>query len=184
MIDPAFAQLMARYNLWQNRSLYEAASSLSDAERRLERGAFFKSIHATLNHLLWADAMWMSRVSDTPKPTIGISDSVRFRDDWETLKRERRAMDEQMIVWADSLDEAWLAADLRWRSATLQTDMTRPRWQAVVHMFNHQTHHRGQVHTMLTAAGAKPEATDIIMMDPARPSRTAPANFAPPPPLG
>jgi uncharacterized damage-inducible protein DinB len=155
---------MARYNRWQNRSLYIAADGLSDAERRADRGAFFKSIHATLNHLLWADTMWMSRVSDGQRPTVGISDSVSFCDDWEALKRERKALDERMIVWAEGLDETWLAADLRWRPATLQTDVIRPRWKVVVHIFNHQTHHRGQVHAMLTAAGATPEATDLIMM--------------------
>jgi uncharacterized damage-inducible protein DinB len=165
MISPQFAQTLARYNRWQNRSLYTAADGLSDAERRIDRGAFFRSIHATLNHLLWGDAIWMSRISDSPRPTIGISESGAYCDDWETLKSERFAMDERMIAWADGLDEAWLFGDLSWRSAIPNAEVTKPRWQVVAHIFNHQTHHRGQVHAMLTAAGATPEATDLIMMD-------------------
>jgi uncharacterized damage-inducible protein DinB len=173
MISPAYAQMMARYNRWQNHSLYTAADGLTDAERRKDRGAFFKSIHATLNHILWADAMWMSRVSDAPKPTVGISDSDAYCDNWEMLKQERIALDERLIAWADRLDEAWLSADLCWRPATRQTDMARPRWRVVAHIFNHQTHHRGQVHAMLTAAGARPEATDLIMMEAAPQDRPA-----------
>lgn len=165
MISPAYAQMMARYNRWQNHCLYTAAEGLMDAERRKDRGAFFRSIHATLNHILWADAMWMSRVSNAPRPTVGISDSGAFCDDWEMLKQERIALDERMIAWADGLDEAWLSADLRWRSGALNRDIVSPRWRVVAHIFNHQTHHRGQVHAMLTAAGARPEATDLIMME-------------------
>ena len=64
MIDATYVRAMARYNRWQNDNLYSVADSLSDEARRKDRGAFFKSIHATLNHLLWADNMWMSRLSE------------------------------------------------------------------------------------------------------------------------
>jgi uncharacterized damage-inducible protein DinB len=165
MISPQFAQMMARYNQWQNRSLYAAADGLSDAERRLDRGAFFKSIHATLNHILWADAVWMSRVAQAPRPDVAISESGRFLDAWDALKREREAMDERLIAWVNGLDDAWLAQDLCWVPATRPTEMTRPRWQVVAHMFNHQTHHRGQAHAMLTAAGARPEPTDLVLLE-------------------
>ena len=77
MIDAAYVQTMARYNRWQNRSLYAAAEGIGDAERRRDRGAFFGSIHATLNHLLWADMIWMSRWSDVPAPSPVFS-SPRF----------------------------------------------------------------------------------------------------------
>jgi len=165
MISPHFAQTMARYNQWQNRSLYAEADGLSDAERRLDRGAFFKSIHGTLNHILWADAVWMSRVSQAARPDVAISESGRFLDAWDALKREREEMDERLIAWANGLDEVWLAQDLRWIPATRPTEMARPRWQVVAHMFNHQTHHRGQAHAMLTAAGARPEPTDLVLLE-------------------
>ena len=76
MIDVHYVQCMARYNRWQNENLYGAADTLSDVERRRDRGAFFGSIHATLNHLLWADRIWMSRLAGTPPPDGGIPDSV------------------------------------------------------------------------------------------------------------
>ncbi|MGB6177515.1 MAG: DinB family protein [Methylocella sp.] len=107
---------MARYNRWQNRILYAAADRRSEDERRKDRGAYFRSIHAMLNHVLWAGNMWMSRVADVPKPAVGIPDSVTFCDDWERLKAERACFDERIIAWADSLDKAWLSDDLAWYS--------------------------------------------------------------------
>lgn len=163
MIDPEYVQAMAQYNRWQNGSLYTAADSLSDVARRQDRGAFFGSIHATLNHLLWGDTMWMSRFSDISRPATTLRDSGRFVDDWATLRRERVIMDNLIVAWAEGLNIAALAGELRWRSS-IDTDMVKPRWLTATHFFNHQTHHRGQVHAMLTAAGAKPEDTDLIMM--------------------
>ena len=163
MTDPVYVRTMARYNRWQNGSLYAAADTLSDEARRQDRGAFFKSIHATLNHLLWADTMWMSRFSDVARPTGTLRDSAFFVDDWTTLKRERAVMDERIAAWAEKIDAAALSGELKWRSS-IGTDVVNARWLAVAHFFNHQTHHRGQVHAMLTAAGAKPEDTDLILM--------------------
>src|SRR5258708_34248037 len=90
MIDVPYVQCMARYNRWQNENLYGAADTLSDAERRRDRGAFFGSIHATLNHLLWADRIWMSRLAGTPCPNGGIPQSVAPPTDWDGLKRGRK----------------------------------------------------------------------------------------------
>lgn len=164
MIDLAYVQRMARYNRWQNENLYGAADRLSDAARRQERGAFFGSIHATLNHLLWADHQWMSRFSDWPKPSVGIPGSVALYPDWNDLARERARADAKLIVWADTLDPEWLAGDLAWFSGAIKADVTRPVWQVVTHFFNHQTHHRGQVHAMLTQAGGTPHDTDLFVM--------------------
>lgn len=164
MIDPTYVRIMARYNHWQNEGLYAAADTLPDEARRQDRGAFFKSIHATLNHLLWADNMWLSRLSDLPEPTIKMADSTHFVDDWEDLKRARAICDEQILAWADRLGAEPILGELVWRSSTLGGEVGRPRWLVIVHFFNHQTHHRGQVHAMLTAAGAKPRDTDLIMM--------------------
>lgn len=164
MIVHTFAQNMARYNRWQNASLYAAADALSDAERRSDRGAFFQSIHGTLNHLLWADAMWMSRLAGGPRPDVALRDSSAYRPDWTRLKEERAQADERLIAWADGLDAAALGGDLSWFSAALGTMIVKPRALVVVHVFNHQTHHRGQAHAMLTAAGARPEDTDLIFM--------------------
>jgi uncharacterized damage-inducible protein DinB len=164
MIDRAYVQRMARYNRWQNQNLYGVADQLGDEERRRERGAWFGSIHKTLSHLLWADRVWMSRFSDTPRPDAGIPESVSLYPDWDKLKAERRAFDETIIGWADAVETPWLAGDQTFYSAATKREWTRPRWLLVAHMFNHQTHHRGQVHGMLTQAGGRPHDTDLTVM--------------------
>jgi uncharacterized damage-inducible protein DinB len=164
MIDRAYVQRMARYNGWQNENLYGVADRLPDAERRRERGAFFGSIHNTLSHLLWADQFWMSRFSDLPRPQVGIAESVSLYPDWDNLRQERVAFDRTILDWAGTIDETWLAADQTFYSAATKREWTRPRWVLVAHMFNHQTHHRGQVHCMLTQAGGKPSDTDLTVM--------------------
>lgn len=164
MIDPAYARRMARYNRWQNQNLYGVADRLSDAERRHERGAFFGSVHKTLSHLLWGDRVWMSRFSGGSRPEVGIAGSVSLYPDWDELKRERAAFDEEIIAWADGVDAAWLAGDLTYYSGGAKRDITAPKWLLVTHMFNHQTHHRGQVHCMLTQAGGRPHDTDLPML--------------------
>src|SRR5947209_7427931 len=161
MIDLGYVQCMAHYNRWQNANLYGTADRLSDAERRRERGAFFGSVQATLNHLLWADRIWMSRLAGTPRPPGGIPESVSLYGEWNDLKRERSAFDAVMIEWADRLDAAALAGELSYYSGAIKSEVCKPRWLLVTHMFNHQTHHRGQVHCMLTQAGGKPGDTDL-----------------------
>jgi uncharacterized damage-inducible protein DinB len=164
MIDAAYVQRMARYNRWQNDNLYGVADRLPDDDRRRDRGAFFGSIHKTLNHLLWGDTAWMSRFTDVPKPAASIRESIALFDAWDDLKRERTAMDARILSWADSVDPAWLTTDYTWFSGAAQREVTKPVWQLVTHMFNHQTHHRGQVHAMLTQAGGKPSDTDLFLM--------------------
>jgi uncharacterized damage-inducible protein DinB len=161
MIAPAYIQRMARYNRWQNANLYGVADSLSAAERTRHRGAFFDSIHNTLSHLLWADRTWMSRFTNQPRPEGGIAESVALYTDWHDLKTERASFDLAIIDWADGVDASWLATDQTYYSGGARRNVTRPRWLLVTHMFNHQTHHRGQVHCMLTQAGGKPHDTDL-----------------------
>jgi uncharacterized damage-inducible protein DinB len=164
MIGCSYVQRMARYNRWQNENLYGVADRLSDAERRRERSAFFGSIHKTFSHLLWGDQVWMSRLADLPKPKVGIPDSVTLYADWDNLKAERADCDGKIVGWADTVDDRWLAADQSFFSSSLGRELTKPRWVLVTHMFNHQTHHRGQVHCMLTQAGGKPSDTDLPLM--------------------
>ncbi|AOO80771.1 DinB family protein [Bosea vaviloviae] len=165
MIEPAFVRTMAHYNAWQNDSLYAAAASLSDEARRLERGAFFGSIHGTFCHLLWGDRMWLSRFAGTPKPSVPGSESVRMIEAWSELLAERRVTDALIGEWAATLSPDWLAGDLTWVSGLSRRELTKPKALLVAHMFNHQTHHRGQVHAMLTAAGAKPDDTDLMLVE-------------------
>ena len=164
MIDVAYVQRMSRYNRWQNENLYGVADRLSDTERRQERGAFFGSIHKTLSHLLWADYQWMSRFSDWQKPDVGIPESVSLYPDWDKLKHERSTADTRLIEWSSQLAPEWITGDLTWFSGALKREVSKPRAELVVHFFNHQTHHRGQVHAMLTQAGGKPHDTDLFVM--------------------
>ena len=156
---------MARYNRWQNSSLYTAADALQDAERKAARGAFFGSIHGTLNHLLWGARMWMHRLAGWPAPRPkSIRESVDYFEDWETLKQERQSSDEAIIAWADELAPSMLDGDLTWYSGALGREVTKPRWVLIAHLFNHQTHHRGQVHWLLTQLGARPQDSDLPFM--------------------
>ena len=162
MISVEGCRTLARYNAWQNDSIFGAATTLDDAARRALRGAFFGSIHATLNHLLWADRMWLSRLGRGEAPAGGTAGSVALYAEWEALCAARRQMDAVIVDWTQTLIEAELATDLVWYSGATGRDMIRPRALCVLHMFNHQTHHRGQVHAMLTAAGAVPGPTDLV----------------------
>jgi uncharacterized damage-inducible protein DinB len=164
MIEVGYAQSMAHYNEWQNRNLYGVANQLSDADRQMERRAFFGSIHKTLSHLLWADRLWMSRFNDAPRPRGSIPESATIYSDWNELARQRQDLDAVIIRWADNLDPDWLRGEHQYFSQSARRDITGPRWLFVTHFFNHQTHHRGQVHCMLTQPGGKPEDTDLPIM--------------------
>lgn len=164
MIAPGYAHLMARYNMWQNESLISAAGSLDDAARRQDRGVFFGSIARTFSHVLWADLIWMARFEGSEGPGGGIAASPDMFPDWESFKRRRNAMDRRILDWAGRLDEEDISRDLRWYSAITGQEMSRPLPALIVHFFNHQTHHRGHIHAMLTSAGARPGDTDLFLM--------------------
>lgn len=165
MITVKYVRNMARYNAWQNENLLSAAEGLSDEDRRADRGAFFGSIHATFSHLLWADTMWMSRFDGWGKPAASIAESVDWVKDWPDLVSRRRTADAQITRWADRQTDAALAGDLAWFSGAAGRDMSAPKAFCVMHFFNHQTHHRGQIHAMLTAAGAQPGDTDLFLLE-------------------
>ena len=165
MIDRDYVARMARYNAWQNENVTAAAQGLDEDALTQDRGAFFGSIFATMNHLLWADTMWMSRFcTDVEAPTGGIAGSPSFTPDLSHWTDARSGMDARLLDWGETLEEATLREDLSWYSGALGRDMVKPLALCVVHLFNHQTHHRGQIHAMLTAAGARPGDTDLFAM--------------------
>ncbi|WP_147104821.1 DinB family protein [Tateyamaria sp. syn59] len=156
---------MARYNAWQNRQLTEILTGVPDDELRKDRGAFFGSIMETLNHILWGDTMWMSRFNSDISPPLIPSDQHReFTPTFAVWSAERFRMDGAIRLWADSLDTVALKGQLTWYSGMTKRDLSEPLETCVVHMFNHQTHHRGQVHAMMTAAGLPAPVTDIVFM--------------------
>jgi uncharacterized damage-inducible protein DinB len=166
MITPAYIRTMAAYNAEMNRRLYSAAARLSDGERRLSRGAFWGSIHGTLCHILWGDRQWMSRFDNWPKPASPINESAGMIDDFAELTRQRETADGDITLWAHKVDDAWLAGDMTWFSGAANREVTALRGLLVAHFFNHQTHHRGQVHAMLTAAGQATGDTDLFLLVP------------------
>jgi uncharacterized damage-inducible protein DinB len=167
VISPEYAQLMARYNRWMNQQVYAACEKLNDAQRKSDQRAFFKSIHSTLNHLLWGDYMWVGRFTHEtslaksyPKASIGTD----FYDDWRDLKAARIAMDDDIDTWAASITHAWLENDFTWYSGLTKSTRSKPAWLLVTHLFNHQTHHRGQLMTLLSQFGIDPGVTDLMLM--------------------
>jgi uncharacterized damage-inducible protein DinB len=158
---------MAGYNRWQNQNLYGAADRLTEQQRRQSRAAFWDSIHNTFNHLLWADQLWMSRFAGTPTPKAkSMKESIAQHEGWSDLKQARTSFDQTIIDWAAKLDADWLKGDLTWFSGAAGREVTKPKWLLVMHFFNHQTHHRGQVHCMLTQCGIKPGDTDLSLNPP------------------
>ncbi len=156
---------MARYNSWQNGWMVEAADRLSDAERDLDRGGFFGSIAGTFSHLLWGDLIWMSRFDGGEAPEIpaDASGTAYAYRDWPAFRSLRADTDHRIESWTNGLTQAECRGQFRWRSTTGE-DHERPVAVVFTQLFNHQTHHRGQVHAMLTAAGVKTETTDIPFM--------------------
>jgi uncharacterized damage-inducible protein DinB len=164
MIQPDFVRAMAIYNGEMNRRFLGAAGRLPDEARRLPRGAFWGSIHGTLNHILWGDTVWMSRFDGWDKPAVSQKDSASLIEDFAALQRARADADGRILAWSERVTAEWLAGDLVWFSGSAGHQLRRPRGLLVVHFFNHQTHHRGQIHAMLTTAGERTGDTDLMLI--------------------
>jgi uncharacterized damage-inducible protein DinB len=153
--------LLARYNAWANARIYEAAAALSDADYRADRGAFFKSVHGTLNHLLVGDRIWMRRFTGAGDAPNRL-DAILF-EDFADLRAARDREDERIVAYVDSLGEEALQGLIRYRTITNPTDVEQPLAPALLHFFNHQTHHRGQVHALLTGLTGAAPSLDLLL---------------------
>jgi uncharacterized damage-inducible protein DinB len=145
-----------------NERMYAALAALDDTERRRDRGAFFGSIHRTLSHLVWADSIWLSRFGGPryAEPAYGADLFEHFA----ALSAAREAADHAVLHWAGQVTPAWLDSTLQYRSAMDERQRQLPAWVAAAHMFNHATHHRGQLTTLLKQAGVDPGVTDLPFM--------------------
>ena len=150
----------AGYNAWANRRLYAAAAELSDADYRADRGAFFKSMHGTLNHLLATDYIWMKRFTGEGEAPERLDAIVH--DDFKDLRTARETEDRRIVAWIDGLGEARLAGVIRYRRVSTPDEFTQPLMPALDHWFNHQTHHRGQAHMVLTSLGKQAPELDLL----------------------
>lgn len=156
---------MSRYNQWQNRSLIAAANTLTDEDRWKDRGAFFRSIAETLNHILWDDSIWLARMRHDSRIVAEIAARHPYTDtpvSWLNYVEQREALDEEIVSWADLLTPADLSSIVVWQRGHDRVQTTLGF--NLVHMINHQTHHRGQVHSLLTQAGATTGSTDLQML--------------------
>ena len=152
--------MLARYNAWANVRLYEAVRSMDEERYRHDAGAFFGSMHRTLNHVLVADRIWMNRFTGEG-PTYDRLDAVPCGD-LKTLSAEREREDARILFWVRSLDDEALGANFTYIPVTTPEPVTQRLAPALTHMFNHQTHHRGQAHMILTAQGSEAPALDLI----------------------
>ena len=141
--------MFAGYNAWCNERLYAAAAKLTDADYRADRGAFFKSLHGTLNHLLVGDRIWMRRFTGKGELPASL-DAVLF-EDFAALRAARRAEDASISRYIESLSDDDLAGTLRYRTVVRPVEIEQPLAPALDHFFNHQTHHRGQAHALLSS---------------------------------
>ncbi len=166
-MSPEWLRVLARYNAWMNDKLYGLADTLSDAERKSDRGAFFKSIHGTFNHILLADRVWLARFNGVAAPDGYMAPGIRSLDqelyaDFDELRRERTLTDEQLSAWVSELTDERLLAPLVFTRRGQRLEY--PLWWLVAHVFNHQTHHRGQVTTLFSQQGRDPGSTDLFAM--------------------
>ena len=162
MIGPEYARAMARYNRWMNERLYACCARLTDAERKADMRAFFRSIHGTLNHLLLGDRIWLARFAGREYRTASLAEELYA--DFDELRRERVQTDAAIEAWAAALDEGALAAELSYRSFVDPAPRRCALWLAATHFFNHQTHHRGQLTTLLFQRGIDPGVTDLVWL--------------------
>lgn len=170
MTEQPHIALLADYNRWMNRKLYAAAATLDADALAQDRGAFFGSILRTLNHLVVADTIWLKRFAAHPAhsqalhalaeiPSPSALDAVPFRD-FVALRLHREWLDTLIIDWAGTAPEGGWSQVLSYGNT--RGVLFRKRMDLLIlHFFNHQTHHRGQVTTLLSQAGVEVGETDL-----------------------
>jgi uncharacterized damage-inducible protein DinB len=149
---------LARYNRLANERLYEACATLDDVERKKVRPAFFKSIHGTLNHIMVGDRIWLARFEGGSAPSTDL-DAVLY-DSFDELRAARAAEDRRIEAFFAEVGDAFLAGGIRYRNNEGRM-FDDPVAMLAVHFFNHQTHHRGQVHDMLSQTAVPPPVLDL-----------------------
>jgi uncharacterized damage-inducible protein DinB len=153
------ARMFAAYNRWANERLYAVAARLTPAALAEDRGAFFGSLLGTLNHLLVTDRLWLARLERGESPSGTALDAMPHQD-LAGLWAARQAEDQRLITYVAGLDEARLAASLVY-ATTSGAAQSQPLHQVLAHLFNHQTHHRGQAHHLVGVALGR-QATPVL----------------------
>ncbi|MEW9837178.1 DinB family protein [Mesorhizobium marinum] len=152
--------MFAAYNAWANQRIYDAAAGLTRAEFQRDTGAFFKSMRGTLNHLLVADRIWLKRFTGEGDAPAAL-DTILYID-LPKLRAAREAEDWRIVDWVGGLSEKALAGRFTYMTVTDMRTVSQRLAPALSHLFNHQTHHRGQAHTILTVLGKEAPTLDLI----------------------
>src|SRR5690606_16183403 len=153
-------QMFATYNRWANRIVYEAAATLDEEELNRPTGAFFGSLIGTLNHILVADRIWLKRFTGEGVAPAGL-DTI-LHPDLAALADARREEDDRILSWIGSLSETSLAGRFTYTTVTDMRTVSQRLAPALAHFFNHQTHHRGQAHSILTTLGKPSPTLDMV----------------------
>jgi uncharacterized damage-inducible protein DinB len=156
----AHYQMFGRYNAWANGRLYAATALLGTEQYRADRGAFFKSVCGTLNHLLATDRIWMRRFTGEGDAPDRLE--VILFETFDELRAARGAEDRRIISYVDGLDDDRLAGTIKYRRASSPEQFEQQLAPALAHWFNHQTHHRGQVHALLTGLTGEAPELDLL----------------------
>ncbi|MEA5620952.1 DinB family protein [Cronbergia sp. UHCC 0137] len=151
-------QMLARYNSLANSRLYGVCSQLGDAERKQIRPAFFKSIHGTLNHIMVGDRIWMGRFTGQEMSSTGL-DAILY-DDFEELSAARIWEDNRIEQFTLNLNQDFVIGNITYTNSQRKS-YSDPVEILLTHFFNHQTHHRGQIHDMLTQTNIIPPVLDM-----------------------
>lgn len=159
-MKPIF-EMLAGYSEWANRRLYDAAASLDDADFRADYGAFFGSVHGTLNHLLVGDRVWMHRFTGEG-PSPARLDEILY-EDFAGLRAAREQEDARIAAYVGSLALSDLDRTIRYHTISNPDDIEQELKLALLHVFNHQTHHRGQAHCLLTRITDAAPSLDLIL---------------------
>src|SRR4051794_218819 len=152
--------MFAHYNTWANSRVYESAARLSVEQYRADRGAFFKSVHGTLNHLLVTDQIWMQRLSGEGEAPERL-DAILF-ETLDELRVAREAEDRRIVGFVEGMDDQRLAGTVKYRRVSSPEQFEQQLSSAMAHWFNHQTHHRGQVHALLTGLLGEAPVLDLL----------------------
>ncbi len=152
--------MMAAYNKWANARLYDAASALTDEEFGRDTGAYFASMEGTLNHILVGDLIWMHRFTSTGELPDSL-DAVLY-DRFDELADARAGLDARIEEWVEGLSDIDLMGRFTYLTATDFKTISQRLAPAMAHFFNHQTHHRGQAHMILSVLGETPPELDLI----------------------
>lgn len=152
--------MYAAYNQWANDLLLKECEAITTDEYHRDLGTYFNSIHGTMDHLLVADKIWLHRFSGQGDPIDSLDETLT--GDLTVLKEKRLVLDSRICAVIDQMLEKDFMRTMIYRTVRKPLVMQQPLGAALFHFFNHQTHHRGQVHAMLTQIGRKPAALDML----------------------